>query len=222
MNDFQIVTAKTLLQVQSISPIRGFLPISAVVLGFNFDRATEVIYNGVSTTEFIVQSKTRLIVKIPPNQVGQPFKSVQVIGDSLLATSGTAMLSLGLSNPLRKVYGLSRLVQSFVVVFLTTPGSDVFSPQSGGGGKAIIGRTTDRRGTGVSADLAQAISATSTELTTLQSKQPNIPLSEKLLSASLQALSFDEANSTLLAQVALQNMMGQNAQVSFSGATSSG
>jgi hypothetical protein len=215
MFDFQIVTAKTLLPVQSVAPIRGFLPLSVVVLGTNLDRTTQVLFNGVAAPDFIVMTKSRLIVQIPQSQIGKPFVSLQVLGDSLLAASGTASLTLTLTNPPIKISGLSRLVQAWVMVFLTTPGSDVFNPQSGGGGAAIIGRTTDRQGTGVAADLGQAILRTKSELTKVQAQNPSIPLDEKLLSSNLESIAFDSSSGTLLAQVSLQNMLGQNAQVSL-------
>jgi hypothetical protein len=216
--DFQIVTAVTQLQVQSIAPIRNFLPASIVVLGTNLDRATQVFYNGIQAPEFIPVTQSRLIVRIPTSQIGKKFNGISVLGDSLLATSGTAALSLNIANPLRLVEGLSRLVQAWVMVFLTTPGSDVFNPQSGGGARAIIGRTTDRRGSGVSADLANSIMRTKSELNRVQANNPNIPLSEKLLNSSLEALAFDSNTGSLLAQVSIQNMLGQAAQVSLAGA----
>lgn len=216
MIDFQIVTASTLLPVQSVAPIRGFLPLSVVVLGTNLNRTTGVIYNGVQAPDFIIMTASRLIVQIPQSQIGRPFVSIQVLGDSLLAASSTAALALQLTNPPRVVSGLSRLVQSWVMVFLTTPGSSVFQPQSGGGGAAIIGRTTDRKGTGVAADLAHAVSRTQSELLQVQSQTPNIPLDEKLLSSSLESVSFDSTTGSLVGQVSLQNMLGQNAQVSLS------
>jgi hypothetical protein len=219
MIDFQIVNAQTLLPVQSVAPIRGFLPFSVVILGTNLDRTTQVLFNNVEAPSFIVMSKTRLIAQIPVSQVGQPFKSIQVLGDSLLSTSGSALLSLLLTNPPREVSGLSRLVQSWVMIFLTTPGSDVFNPQSGGGGAAIIGRTTDASGSGVAADLANAITNTKNELLRVQSQYPGIPLTEKLLSSNLEAVSFDQSSGTLVANVSLQNMLAQSAQVSLSSST---
>jgi hypothetical protein len=222
MIDFQIVAAQTSLPVQSVAPIRGFVPLSVVVLGTNLDQTSSVLFNGVESPDFIVVSKSRLIVQVPASQIGKGFTSITALGTSLLASSGTAVLSLQLVNPIKEVSGLSRLVQSFVISFLTTPGSDVFNPSSGGGGNAIIGRTTDKQGTGVAADLANALTRTKNELTQVQAQQPNLPLDEKLLSVNLDSIAFDSSTGALMARVSLSNMLGQNAQVSLSGATSSG
>lgn len=216
MIDFQIVSAKLLLTVQSVSPIRGFLPPSIVAVGVGFDQATEVYYNDIQVEEFIINSPTRMIVRIPESQVGKSFRSLRVLS-SAFATKKDAVLYLGLGRPVRTTSGLERLVQAWTMVFLTTPGSDIFDPQSGGGALSIIGRTTDRHGKGVSADLAQSIDRTKTELLRLQSQYPNLPLDEKILDSSLASLSFDPNTTTLLARVELANMLGQSAEVSFKG-----
>ena len=216
MIDFQIVTAKVILPVQSFAPIRGFLPVSIVVTGSDFDKTTEVFYNDVQVSEFIVNSPTRMIVRVPDSQVGKAFQSIKVLSTAL-ATKKDALLSFGIGRPQSTTSGLERLVQAWAMVFLTTPGSDVFDLQSGGGAQAILGRNTDRVGTGVAADLAHAIERTKTELLRLQSKYPNLPLDEKILNSSLAALSFDSNTTTLFARVELSNMMGQAAEVSFKG-----
>lgn len=216
MQDFQIVSAKIFLPVQSVAPIRGFLPVAVVVIGENFDQATEVHYNNLLVTEFIIQNATRMIVRVPDSQINKVFNSLEVLSNTF-ATKKDALLYFGLEKPVRVAAGLERLVQAWVMVFLTTPGSDIFDPQSGGGAQAIIGRTTDRNGKGVAADLAYSIDRTKNELLRLQSKYPNLPLEEKILSSNLESMNFEDATTTLFARVTLRNMLGQSAQVSFKG-----
>jgi hypothetical protein len=103
-------------------------------------------------------------------------------------------------------------VQTFVLVFLTTPGSDIWEPSSGGGATAIIGKNTNYRGKGVAADLVLALDRTKSEIRQFQAKM-NIPLSEKLLSVDLQSLNFVAEESALNARVALTNMLGDQAEV---------
>jgi hypothetical protein len=215
VNDFRIVTAKAILRVFSISPVRGFLPISIVVVGEKLDRTTEVQYNGIQADEFVVATPSRLIVKVPPSQVGKPLKDLKVLSPVSLAKMD-AVLSLGVPRPLSKVSGIDRLVQSWVLIFMTTPGSDIFSPTSGGGGSAIIGRSTDRNGKGVTADLSLAVEKTRQELLRLQAQNQTIPPSEKLLSSGLDRVEFDKQSTVLSARVNIQNMLGATAEVSVS------
>lgn len=214
MNDFRIVTAKVVLKTYAVSPIRGFLPPSVVVAGEKLDQATEVQFNGVDAPEFVISSSTRLIVKIPVSQVGKPLTDLKVLSPVSVARQD-AVLSFGVTSPPKKISGIDRLVQGWVMIFLTTPGSDIFNPTSGGGGASIIGRSTDRAGKGVAADLSLAIERTKQELLRLQSKNQKIPPSEKLLTSSLDVVQFGADTTVLSARVSIQNMLGDSAEVSL-------
>lgn len=213
MKDFSIISARILLKVHSLSPIRGFNPVSVVVLGEKLNLTQEVFYNGIKVTEFAVSSPSRLIVRVPTSQIGKDLSDIRIFSSANVAKA-SATLSFELMRPLKSVEGIERLIQSWMMIFFTTPGSDVFNPKSGGGVRAIVGKATDHKGKGVSADLALAIERTKNELLALQSKNPRIPLSEKLLSASLSGLNFDDSTTTLVATVALKNMLGDQAEVS--------
>lgn len=214
MMDFKIIHARSILDVYSVAPIRGFSPPSIVVVGKELNAASEILYNGILAPEFIVSSSTRLIVRIPPSQVGKDLTELKVFASRPLQKID-AMLSLEISRPVQSVKGLDRLIQCWMIVFLTTPGTDVFTPSSGGGARSIIGSRTDRRHKSAAADLAIAIQKTESELLKLQSKSFSIPPEEKLLSASLAAVSFDDATGTVSAQVQLRNMVNQAAEVSL-------
>lgn len=211
MKDFKVVSAKTILNVTGVSPVRGFSPPSILVRGDQLDLATEVYFNDVQVGEFVVSGPNRLIVKIPPSQVGLSLNSLRVLSQAML-TKTDSLLSLELPRPLGFVQGLERLVQTFVLVFLTTPGSDIWEPSSGGGATAIIGKNTNYRGKGVAADLVLALDRTKSEIRQFQARM-NIPLSEKLLSVDLQSLNFVAEESALNARVALTNMLGDQAEV---------
>lgn len=214
MKDFRIVTAKVILPVYSIAPIRGFLPISILVTGQGLDKASEVLYNGISVSEFAVVAPTRLVVKIPASQVGKKFQDIKVLSPVSVAKQD-AMLSFGVTTPPKTVSGIDRLVQSWVLIFLTTPGSDIFTPKSGGGAIAIVGRPTDRNGKGIAADLALAIERTKQEILRLQAGNQTVPPSEKLLSSTLDSIQFDRESTVTSARVNIQNMIGNTAEVSL-------
>ena len=214
MKDIRVVSAKVILRVSELAPIRGILPASAQLAGESFDKATEVFYNDLPVDEFFVQSPSRMIIKIPLAAVGKPFVSVKVLTDARLIKRDTEV-SLKLNNPLKTVSGIDRLVQNWVMTFMTTPGSDVFDKNSGGGGQAIIGRPTDRDGRSASADLTMAIDRTRSELIKKQSSQSNVPSSEKLMSCELGDVVFDPYSGKLEARVFLRNMVGDNAEVSL-------
>jgi hypothetical protein len=212
MKDFRVTQAKVLLPVQSVAPIRGFLPPSILLVGERLDKATQIVYNGIVAEEFVAQSPTRLVVRIPPSQVGRKLDQLKVVSDVSI-TRGSAEVVLGIERPLRIAEGIEKLVQSWLLLFLTTPGSDIFSPHSGGGGRALIGTTTDRNHRSAAADLALAVERTRTELVRLQSVT-RVPPSEKLLNTVIESVQFDEDTTTLVAQVSIKNMLGETAEVS--------
>lgn len=215
MKDFRIVQAKTLLDIYSIAPIRGFNPPSIVVVGSKLNSVSEILYNGVTADEFFVSSDSRIVVRIPPSQVGKDLIDFKAYaGVSILNKSAAVVLEL--MKPLKPVSGIDRLVQAWMMVFLTTPGSDVFTPSSGGGAATIIGSRTDRRHSSAAADLTVAIERTESEILRLQASRKNVPPEEKLLSSDLESLSFDDATGTLSATVRLKNLINQSAEVSLS------
>lgn len=181
------------------------------MLGENLDKAEEIFYNGVSTKTFTVVSRTRLIVKIPNSQVGRPLKSLRV--ESTLQVLGPdAVLSLSVDR-VSKIDGMERLIQSYLIILLSTPGSDLFEPGSGGGVQALVGRSSKGNGKGVAADLTLAVERAKSELLKLQSKDRRIPPNERLLSTSLVSLNFNEQATTISAVIEVTNALGASAQV---------
>lgn len=213
MIDLRIISARHILKVHSFSPIRNFLPPSIVILGSELNKTTEIFYNGSQVQEFIIQSPSRVVARIPDGTVGEPFHELKVYSSAPVSKK-EAELSLSLVRPFQKLSGIDRLIQMFIMVFMTTPGSDVFQKDSGGGGQVIIGRQTNKAGKGVTADLAVAIDRTKTELFKKQAKASNIPPAEKLLNCNLEQILFDKNTGTLSARVSIQNMLGDQAEVS--------
>lgn len=214
MKDFRVISAKALLTVNRIIPIREFLPVSVLVVGERLDLTSEVTYNGIQVDQYIIQAADRMIVRVPESQVMQPLREIAVMANVDVARKDAAV-SMAVPRPLKTVEGIERLVQSWLLIFMTTPGSDIFTPDSGGGARSIIGRSTNRDHSNVSASLALAIERTKNELLRVQSKTPGLPLSEKMLSCTLDRIYFDSKTSVLNAQVSLSNMLGRSAQVSL-------
>lgn len=214
MIDLKVVSSKRILPIHQVAPIRGFNPPSVLVRGEDLDKTVEAYFNGILVEEFAVQSPTRLVIKIPTSQVGKKMDSIAAYSTTSVSRQSSA-LSMELGQAVKTVGGIDRLVQSWLMVFMTTPGSDIFSPGSGGGGKSLVGRVTDRTGKGVSADLAMAVERTKSELVRLQAKNTRLPLAEKLLSCAIEQVNFDPNTSTLSARVSIQNVLGEQANVSL-------
>lgn len=214
MKDLRVVNARVVLPVHSVFPLRGFYPPSILVVGSQFSKTESVELNGVLVKEYAITADDRIIVRLPDSLIGKSLNSVRIYSTVSLANMD-AIVSMGLTRPVLTVAGIDRLVQSWLLLFFTTPGSDVFSKESGGGGNTLIGKSTDREYRSVASDVAIAVNKTKAELQRTQAVATGIPLSEKLLTADMEQCFFDQSTSTLNVVVSIQNMLGQFAQVSL-------
>lgn len=208
MRDFLVVQAKTVLKVTSVAPIRNFSPPAVIILGERLNLAQEITYNGVAVKEFIIPAPNRIVARVPETQVGRALSELRVLTAAAIIQKDS-LLSLGVTRPLRTAAGIERLVQEFVMIFLSTPGSDLFNESAGGGAQSIIGRRSDE----ASAELSLAVDRTKQQLFRAQARNSRIPPAERLLSASLANVEFDARTTSLAAVVDLRSVAGDAALV---------
>lgn len=214
MKDFRIAHARSLLRLTSFAPVRNFSPPSIVVSGSDLNHTSEILFNGVLANEFAVLSSTRMVVRVPPSQIGKDLTDLRVFAARPIQNVDASIV-LELSKPVQSLSGMDRLIQSWIMLFLTTPGSDVFSPSSGGGARAIIGAPTDSKNKSASEGLTVAIQRTEAELLRLQAGKKYVPPQEKLLSSSLETITYDDATGTISARVRLKNLVSESASISL-------
>jgi hypothetical protein len=212
MRDFRVVQAKSLLKVASVAPVRNFSPPAIVILGERLNTADEITYNGLGVSEFIITSPTRIIARIPDSQVGQALRDLRVLAP-VSVSKLDAMISLGINRPVRTVEGIDRLVQEWLLIFLTNPGSDIFNQTAGGGARSVIGQPASSSESNAVSELSLAVEKTKQQLLRQQAKNSNIPPAERLLSASLSDVTFDQQTTSLTAVVDLKNVLGGSASV---------
>jgi hypothetical protein len=213
MKDIRVVKAKVLLKVRSIAPVRGFWPPAIIIIGDKFNYANEIQFNGIQVSEFLIASTTRIVARIPNSQIGKELVELLVLAP-VQSVQTDALVTFGMTKPIRALAGIDRLVQNFLLTFFTTPGSDLFDKTAGGGGRALIGQnvgTSDRMN--AVASLTLAVDRTKQELLRKQAKNSKIPPSEKLLSATLTDVKFDPQATTLYGVVSLRNMVGDLSSV---------
>lgn len=214
MKDFRVVRARATLRVTSVSPVRNFSPPAITILGSDFQYAEEIIYNNIPCPEFIIANSNRILARIPDSQVGRALNSLYVVA-STPVTNQDATVTMGLASPTRTIEGIDRLVQNFVLAFMTTPGSDIWEQADGGGAQSVIGKPTSRGGEGAMSGIAIAVDRTKQQILRAQAKNSKIPTTEKLLSASLASISYDEATTTLAAVVEIKNVAGDSSLVTI-------
>ena len=169
MKDLRVIKARVVLPVNSIAMRKEFYPPSLLIAGSDFDKAESVEMNGRTVTEFVVSSPELILARVPDVLLDQRLTSLKVYSTVAIARRD-ALIEFGLTRPMATVQGIDRLVQSWLLIFMTTPGSDLFVPKSGGGAKALIGKSTDRGHRSVATDVALSINRTKNELMSAQSQ----------------------------------------------------
>jgi hypothetical protein len=111
-----------------------------------------------------------------------------------------------------KVRGILRLTQLFLKVLFTTPGSDIFHPNAGGGALQVVGSTYGQgEGEGVVTEFVIAINRTQRQLIAMQSRDQRAPRDERLMAANVLSTEFDKLQGGLYITVEIISQAGRRA-----------
>ncbi len=181
------------------------------VVGDDFRSIDEVLVNKVPSPSVVVISKTRLVAQVPDSLLDQRILSITVLSRRL-TLSAKSVLRFRISRTPGKVSGVLRLVQKFLKLLLTTPGSDIFNRQAGGGALRNVGQTFGiEEGNNVLNNLVVAIDTTARQIVALQSRNPSLPRDERLLSAKILRAGFNKEEGALDVAVEITSQAGSAA-----------
>lgn len=212
MQDIQLIRLLDVLRVNSIRNATGISPRSIVVGGEDFHDVEEVLINAIQSPQFTVFSKTELVAQVPDDLVDGIISDVAVLSASLTFTDRSLVEFTAGIRP-RTVSGILRLMQNFLRLLLRGQGTNIFHPRSGG---SMIKRIGANISSSAAADISIAVSATKQYMINVQTQDRNIPPSERLLSADIQALTVDPASTSIFVTIALTSHSGQTAAATLS------
>jgi hypothetical protein len=137
--------------------------------------------------------------------------SVTVTSNNL-TVSAQSLIKFQIGSPASKVSGILRLLQVFLKILLTRPGLDIFAPRLGGNGLKDVGLTfgADEGGNIVS-DFTIAVSTAVRQILAIQSKNPTLASSERLMSATVLSATYSSTESALIVSVQVTSQAGQSA-----------
>lgn len=206
--DIQFIQFSDALPLTGVEEVPGMVPRSLRLRGEDFTNAIEVQINDATSPSFVVAGATTIIAQVPGNSAGRAIQSVNVLSSDFTA-SLRSILSFKIGNHPTKVSGIKALMQTWLKVFMTTPGRDSFTKSIGGGVQQYVGGkyTTSA----VTAAFATAVQQTTSQVMALQGKQKGLPDDEKLIGSELLGLQFDPSLPGLLARVALYTQAGTRA-----------
>ena len=211
--DIQVVYMMDVLPVDQVAEIPGVVPRTLDIRGPDFRSVIAVELNEVNVQSFVIVSKNRILAQVPTDQEREIIRSVSVLSSNFTKTSSSKLLLEFTLNP-KKVSGLKKLIQTFVLHLLKTPGSDAWYPRSGGGVTKIIGGnfSKDKVG-GVAAEFTTCVHRTRSQIISLQATNTRLAPSERLAAANVLSAVFHAELSALLTRVEVVSQSGERALV---------
>lgn len=212
MIDLQVAFPVEAIALTSVSFLASAALPTLDIYGQDFRAVDEVLINDVSSPAVVVLGKNRLIAQIPEAFRGQTtFRSVDVVSNRLTITD-RSLVKFKIGAQPSKVRGILRLMQLFLKLLFTTPGSDIFAPQSGGGALRGLGANlTVAGGQGLINDFVIAVRRTAEQILLIQSRDSALPLDERLLSARVASARFEASEAALVVSVQLTSQAGRSA-----------
>jgi hypothetical protein len=209
--DIQCVFPQEVIKVSRVRNVPG-LPVRTLdVVGEDFRAVDEVLLNNIAAPSFVVVSGTRLLVEVPGSLASATITSVMVLSKRLTLSSKSIM-RFSLGHSVGKLQGIFRLMQLFLKVLMTTPGTDIFSPGSGGGALSRIGQSIGAEdGSDIVSDLVISVDRTTRQIIQIQSRNQSIPAGERLLSAKVLSCGFNKNETAQTASIELVSQAGKSA-----------
>lgn len=211
--DLQVIYLRDVLNVDYVGELPGVVPRTLEVTGPNFLNAVKVEVNEEEAPSFVVASKNRLLVQVPDSQEKSIVRTLAVLSSEFTKTV-SSQLRLELTNFPQSVTGLKKLIQSFVMYLLRSPGTDAWYQKTGGGVQKLIGAEFSRSNAGgVTAAFTTAVSRTRSQIISLQASNPRLTAAERLGSVNVLSAVFNVQQTALVARLELTSQSGQRAIV---------
>jgi len=213
--DLQYIQFSDALSVTGASEIPDLVPRSLQIRGMDFRHAIKVYMNDLLSPSFVVSSNTIILAQVPTPLVKSNIQTIEVISSEFTATWQSKLIFEIGDNP-KLITGLQVMMQTFLKVLFTTPGSDSFVGRLGGNALKNLGGSFEVSETSsVVSDFTIAVSRTVTQIQGLQAQQTQIPDDERLLAANVLGVSFNPYLTALVARVELIAQSGKRAIVNL-------
>lgn len=209
--DIQFAYPQQIVDITSVTTVEGAEEPTLLVVGKDFTAVSEVLLNDIASPSVVVSSKTSLTAVVPKEVRGSSVVTVVIVSYQAVF-SERSVVSFQFGNTNRKTSGINRLVQLFLKVLLTTPGSDIFSQNIGGAALRNLGKTFSKDAAGgIVGDFIIAVDNTAKQIIAMQARNSRLPRDERLLSAQVQSSRFDAAQTALVVTVELNSQAGTSA-----------
>lgn len=209
--DFQCVFPQEAVQLTRVHLVPGLIPKTLDIIGADFRSVDEVLINQIPSPDVVILSKTRLLAQVPDQIMSNRLITVSVLSRKLTVTE-KSFLRFRIGKAPGKVSGILRLLQLFLKILFTTPGTDIFSQKTGGAGLRNIGQTFGSdEGGGIVSDFVVAVATTSRQIIAIQGRDSSLPRDERLLAAKVLSAGFNKSEGALVVSVEVTSQAGRAA-----------
>jgi hypothetical protein len=210
--DLGVVEPQELLRVSEIRVVPALAVRTLDIVGEDFQSVDEVLVNDVPSPDVVVLGPTRLLAEVPDAVKGSTVTSVTVLSRRL-ALSDKSFIRFRVSPTSSKVRGELGLMQKFLKLLFTTPGTDIFAPKLGGAGLRTLGQNFGKEeGADIVSSFIVSVETTKRQMIQLQSRNPSLPPDERLLSASVVQAGFNRNETALVVSVEILSQAGRQAK----------
>lgn len=209
MTTLEVIKFRDVLRASSIPRLVPNMAVPTLeIKGEDFRSAETIIINDSKAPEFVIVNKQTIYAQIPEGT--KQIRTISILSSNFTTTSIASKVTFQVGTKTKTVSGMLKLVQLFVKVLLQSPGSDVFDQDIGGGLQDLIGLiTSTKRSDKVLGAISQAVSQTESQIRRAQLDTPGIPLTERLLGATLLDVHMLENLDEARARVQIDNVAGQ-------------
>lgn len=186
------------------------------VIGDDFSAVDEVRINDIQSPDYVIIGRTRLIAQLPDSLQGNPDVSSIFVLSRTLTITAKSFLRFRIGDTPGQVQGIMRLLQLFVKLLLSNPGTDIFNRQMGGGALRNVGATFNSgEGQEIKADFVVAVDRVARQIIAMQSRNSSLPRDERLLNATLSGATFSRSTSSLFVSIEVVSQDGKPARVNL-------
>lgn len=201
--DIKIINVKDIIPVSSVGIDDSYSTPTLRITGSDFRFVDSVFINEKKSPEIVVLSKREMLVQVPDeSDLEEGINNVRVIGS---VYTGSRPVKLGYSLNNKKISGSSILVQRFLKILLTSPGTDIYSPEIGEGIQRIIGSNVVDE-SALSQAISKMIKRVDSTLTSIQ--KDTDPDTARLKQSEILYLSTTDKSTSVSVGIELTNQAG--------------
>jgi hypothetical protein len=212
----EVIKLRELIPVRKVTGfVQGAAEPTIIIVGSDFSKAEKVYINHMESPSIQLVNVTTLHAVVPYGQESD-LRSVAVVSYEFNRLAEQSIMEYQIGLKPKGVSGVLALTQLYVKWLMQTPGSDIQSPQRGGGLQRILGKlTTLDRMEPILSELSRAIGETTRQIQQAQVNSSNLPDDERLLVAELMDSHTDAETQTVSIFVNVVSFAGSSATASL-------